>query len=122
MSYPQQPRVLFATLTECTSAAGKPYLRGYVGASNLVAFPGPVDEQGRPTWNLYLSARPPKQDAQEARPAPERPRSASRAIEAPAPRAAPVRREGSGSRQEQAAREVLARYGLHDDPSDPVPF
>ena len=44
------PRVLLATLTECTSARGTVYLRGWLGASNLVAFRGEPDEQGRPTW------------------------------------------------------------------------
>lgn len=64
MSYPQQARVLFAVLTECVSAGGKAYLRGWAGASNLVAFRGEDDDQGRPTWNLYLAERPPKHDGQ----------------------------------------------------------
>ena len=60
----QGSRVLFAILTECTSGAGKPYLRGWAGASNLVGFRGEPDEQGRPTWNLYLTERQPKPDGQ----------------------------------------------------------
>ena len=49
-------------LTECTSARGVPYLRGWLGASNLVAFRGEPDERGRPTWNLYLAERPARAD------------------------------------------------------------
>ena len=52
-----QARVLFATLSKCTSGKGTTYLRGWAGASNLVAFRGADDEQGRPTWNLYLTER-----------------------------------------------------------------
>src|SRR4051812_18836044 len=56
MSGPQQPRVLFATLAECTSGRGNAYLRGWAGASNLVGFRDD-DEQGRPTWSTYLVER-----------------------------------------------------------------
>jgi hypothetical protein len=61
----QQSRVLLAILTECTSAKGNRYLRGYAGASNLVGFPGEPDEHGRPTWHLFLAERPPRQDTVE---------------------------------------------------------
>jgi hypothetical protein len=61
----QQSRVLFATLTEAVSANGRPYLKGWAGASNLVAFRGEPDERGRPTWNLYLTERPPRQEQQD---------------------------------------------------------
>jgi hypothetical protein len=54
----QQNRVLFARLTEAMSAAGRSYLKGWAGASNLIAFKGEPDEQGRPVWNLYLIERP----------------------------------------------------------------
>lgn len=57
---PPQARVLFAVLSECTSGRGTAYLRGWAGASNLVAFPGDPDDQGRPTWNLYLTERQPR--------------------------------------------------------------
>jgi hypothetical protein len=53
----RQAKVLFAQLSECTSARGTRYLKGWAGASNLIAFPGDDDEQGRPTWRLYLSER-----------------------------------------------------------------
>jgi hypothetical protein len=110
----QQSRVLFAVLTECTSAAGRPYLRGWAGASNLVAFRGEPDEEGRPTWNLYLAERQPKQDGQRQERRPTYPRG-----EAPDRKAA--RREGNGSRQERAAREVLSRHG-EPELDDPLPF
>lgn len=65
---PQQSRVLLAVLTERESAAGNPYLSGWAGASNLVAFRGEPDEQGRPTWNLYLAERQPRQEGRQAAP------------------------------------------------------
>ena len=52
-----QSRVLFAVLTECTSGRGNTYMRGWAGASNLVAFRGEDDDQGRPTWQLFLVER-----------------------------------------------------------------
>lgn len=115
--YPQQPRVLLATLSECQSAAGKAYLRGWAGASNLVAFRGTPDEQGRPTWDLFLVERQRHQEARQeppARPASSHqgPQQGARADGPPA-----RRREGSGSRQERAARELIARQddgGLND--------
>ena len=54
---PSSSRVLLATLTECTSAAGRRYLRGWAGASNLVGFQGAPDAEGRPTWQLFLTER-----------------------------------------------------------------
>lgn len=119
MSYPPQSRVLFAVLTECTSGAGKPYMRGWAGASNLVAFRGEDDEQSRPTWNLYLTERPPRQDSRQDAP---QPRPASASGEAPGGRGGPARRQGNGSRQDKAAREVAERYGLREDPDDAIPF
>jgi hypothetical protein len=59
-------RVLLAELVECTSGRGKAYLRGWLGASNLVGFRGEPDDQGRPTWKLYLAERPPRADARPA--------------------------------------------------------
>ena len=56
---PQQ-KVLLAVLSEATSAKGNPYLRGWAGASSLLGFRGEPDEQGRPTWNVYLVERQPK--------------------------------------------------------------
>lgn len=58
----QQARVLFARLTEAISASGRPYLKSWAGASNLVAFKGEPDEQGRPTWDLYLTERALRQE------------------------------------------------------------
>jgi hypothetical protein len=102
------PRVLFATLTEATSAAGRPYLRGWAGASNLVAFRGEPDEQGRPTWDLFLAERPPRQ-------------APARGGEASAAHARSYRREGAKARQERMADEVLQRHG---EPAldDELPF
>lgn len=62
----QTGKVLFATLTECTSGRGSTYLRGWAGASNLVAFRGEDDEHGRPTWQLFLVERPPRAGASAA--------------------------------------------------------
>jgi hypothetical protein len=56
----RQARVLLAQLTECESSRGNRYLRGWAGASNLIGFRGDDDEQGRPTWKLYLAERTPK--------------------------------------------------------------
>lgn len=75
MSTPaHQSKILLTTLTECTSDRGTVYLRGWLGASNLVAFPGEPDEHGRPTWQLYLTERPPR-DAIPADPGSAPPRS-----------------------------------------------
>ena len=65
MNGPPQARVLFATLSECTSGRGTTYLRGWAGASNLVAFRGEDDEQGRPTWQLFLVERQPRDNGQK---------------------------------------------------------
>lgn len=124
--YPQRARVLFAVLTECESGKGNRYMRGWAGASNLVAFRGEDDEQGRPTWNLYLAERQPRQ---ESRPEPSQPRGAAsrrpqppaRAAAAPAARSAPARRSSNGSRQDRIARDTYQRYG---SPAldDEIPF
>ena len=66
-----QARVLLAVPSECVSGNGKAHLGGWAGASNLVAFRGEPDEQGRPTWHLYLAERQPRAEApqrQERRP------------------------------------------------------
>ena len=55
MSGQAQTRVLLATLIECKSAR-------WAGASNVVGFRGNDDDQGRPTWNLYLAERPARTD------------------------------------------------------------
>jgi hypothetical protein len=60
MSEHKQERVLLSKLTECVSARGAIYLRGWCGASNLVAFKDEPDEQGRPCWSLYLVERRPR--------------------------------------------------------------
>ena len=118
MSGPQQARVLFATLTECTSGRGNVYLRGWAGASNLVGFRGDDDDQGRPTWNLYLVERQPREGGQaSARRPQEREATSARATE-PASAGTPSassyrapRRESQAARTECAAREAIDRYG-----------
>jgi hypothetical protein len=60
MTEHRQERVLFTRLVECTSARGKPYLRGWCGVSNLIGFRDGGDEQGRPAWAVYLVERTPK--------------------------------------------------------------
>ena len=72
MREPQPARVLLATLTECTSAKGNAYLRGWLGASNVVGFQGEPDEEGRPTWQLFLAER--QQRPQSALPFARKPR------------------------------------------------
>jgi hypothetical protein len=76
----RQSRVLLATLTECQSAKGRTYLRGWLGASNVVGFQGEDDEEGRPTWQLFLTERQPK--PQHALPLqPRRPRGCGATFE-----------------------------------------
>ena len=126
-----QAKVLFATLTECESARGNVYLRGWAGASNLVAFRGEDDDQGRPTWNLYLVERQPKEDGRaSARRPPEREARSARATEpasagttsASSYRA--LRRESQAARQERLAQETAERHGVHSDAdlNDALPF
>jgi hypothetical protein len=55
-----EAKVLIAELVEHTSARGTRYLRGWLGASNLVAFAGKPDAEGRATWKLYLAERQPR--------------------------------------------------------------
>ena len=87
MSGQPQAKLLLATLTECESARGNVYLRGWLGASNLVGFRGEDDDQGRPTWNLYLVERQPKEDGRATEPASAGTTSASsyRALQAGEP-------------------------------------
>ncbi len=59
MSQERQSRVLLTRLTECVSAKGNRYMRGWAGENNLVAFEGEPDEQGRPRWDLFLVERRP---------------------------------------------------------------
>ena len=122
MSGPQQAKVLLATLTEHVSAKGKPYLRGWAGASNLVAR-GENDAEGRPTWNLYLAERQPREGAQApARRPQEREATSARATE-PASAGTPSasfyyapRRESQTARQERVAAEVAERHGGRTPP------
>ena len=109
MTYERAARVLLAELSECTSASGNRYMRGWLGASNLVAFPGEPDEQGRPTWQLYLSERQPRQDGRQgtgraapARESTHRQDRAQRAPQAQGTHAARLARVGSGGRQDRA--------------------
>jgi hypothetical protein len=128
MSGQPQARVLLATLTERTSARGNAYLSGWAGASNLVAFRGEDDDQGRPTWQLFLVERQPKQDdhAPTQRPK-EREGTAARPTASPGTGARPAssyrapRRESRTARQDRAAREVIDRYG-GAELNDEIPF
>jgi hypothetical protein len=43
-----QAKVLLASLTECVSGRGTRYMRGWLGASNVVAFSAEPYDQGRP--------------------------------------------------------------------------
>jgi hypothetical protein len=52
-------KVLLTTLTEKISARGNVYLSGWLGKARVVGFRG-EDEQGHPTWNLYLSEPEPR--------------------------------------------------------------
>ena len=55
-----QNKVLLAELVEHTSARGNTYLRGWLGATNLIGFRDDPDEQGRPIWRLFLVERQPR--------------------------------------------------------------
>lgn len=120
-----QAKVLLAELAECVSARGKPYLRGWAGASNLVAFRGEPDEQGRPTWKLYLVERQARDgSATAASRAPSGPAAAAGAPRAPSARYRAPPRESARARQERVAGEVAAEYGAEGEPAfnDPIPF
>ena len=117
-----QPKVVLAELTECVSGRGTRYLKGYLGASNLVGFLAEPDEQGRPVWRLFLVERQPRPDTQH------RPANGNRAS---SPELAGQRRNGSriyvgrqsaAARQERAAEDVLERYGAADQLDDAIPF
>ena len=131
MSGQPQARVLFATLTECESARGNVYLRGWAGASNLVGFRGEDDDPGRPTWQLFLVERPPKQDGQApARRPQEREATSARPTASPGTGARPASsyhrapRESATARQERLAQETAERHGVHSDAdlNDALPF
>ena len=131
-SGPQQARVLFATLTECESARGNVYLRGWAGASNLVAFRGEDDDQGRPPWQLFLVERQPREGGQaSARRPQEHDGATARPTASPGTGARPassyhraLRRESQAARQERLAQETAERHGVHSDAdlNDPLPF
>ena len=125
-----QAKVLLATLTECTSGRGNVYLRGWAGASNLVAFRGEDDDQGRPTWHLYLVERQPREGGQaSARRPQEREATSARATEpaSAGTRSASFyrapRRESQTARQERVAAEVAERHGARpgEDFNDEIP-
>lgn len=61
------PRVLLTTLSVRTSAKGTAYLSGWLGKAQVVAFAGDPDKFGNPTWNVYVSEPPPRDDAAEQR-------------------------------------------------------
>ena len=66
-------RVLLTTLSRRTSTKGNEYLAGWLGRASVVAFRGGDDEQGRPTWQLFLVERQPHDGPPAARQrAPER--------------------------------------------------
>lgn len=121
-----QARVLLADLTECVSGRGNRYLKGWLGASSLIAFAGDPDAEGRPTWKLYLSERQPRQDGRQR---PLGSEAAPTANDAPATAGAPSsgsryrapRPESARARQERVAGEVLRDYG-DAKMSDAMPF
>ena len=121
----QQSKVLLATLTEAVSGRGNTYLRGWLGASNLVAFAGEPDEQGRRTWNLYLVERQPRDAAATGSRKPQErdatPRASSATSPRPGGRYSAPRRESEAARRDRAAAEVSARYG-DGELDDPLPF
>jgi hypothetical protein len=120
-----QSRVLFAVLTECESAAGKPYLRGWAGASNLVAFPGKPDEQGRPTWNLFLVARAPRPEYSAVVPEPRG--KAAHQAQQPLTRPGLTRRQAAkAARRERLVQAAAERRACAEASSeeldDEMPF
>ena len=121
----QQSKVLLATLTEAVSGRGNTYLRGWLGASNLVAFAGEPDEQGRRTWNLFLVERQPRDAAATGSRKPQErgatPRGSSATSPRPGGRYSAPRRESEAARRDRAAAEVSARYG-DGELDDPLPF
>ena len=121
----QQSKVLLATLTEAVSGRGNTYLRGWLGASNLVAFAGEPDEQGRPTWNLYLVERQARDAAATGSRKPQERGAGSqppvRSGGGSGGRYSAPRRESEAARRERAAAEVSARYG-DGELDDPLPF
>ena len=121
----RQSRVLLATLTEAVSGRGNTYMRGWLGASNLVAFAGEPDEQGRPTWNLYLVERQPRDGVATAAKKPQERNATSRGNSSTSPhsgdRHSAPRRESEARRQERVAAEIVARYG-DGELNDPLPF
>jgi hypothetical protein len=124
-----QARVLLADLTECVSGRGNRYLKGWLGASSLVAFAGDPDAEGRPTWKLYLTERASRQDGVPA--AHRRPSRADAASASTEPPASPGARPGSSYRvprpesaraqRERVAGEILRDYG-DEELNDAVPF
>jgi len=120
-----QARVLLADLTECVSGRGNRYLKGWLGASSLVAFAGDPDTEGRPTWKLYLTERSPRQDARQR---PSRNDTGSASTEMPASaggrsddRYRAPRPESARTRQDRVSGEVLRDYGK-EEMSDAIPF
>lgn len=112
MSY-GKPRVHLMTLSVRTSGKGNAYLAGWLGKASVVAFAGEPDKFGNPTWNVFLAERGERQE--RGQDASRSPRPSSHAGEAPGGRSG-HRRQSNGSRRDQAAREVAARYGMADDP------
>jgi hypothetical protein len=61
---PREPRVLLVKLTQKTSAQGRLYLTGWMGAARLVAFlTDEQDRDGNPVqvWNVYAAEPQPKE-------------------------------------------------------------
>jgi len=124
-----QARVLLADLTECVSGRGNRYLKGWLGASSLVAFAGDPDAEGRPTWKLYLTERASRQDgAPAARQRAAGPEAASTSTAPPASTGArpggsyrAPRPESARARAERVAGEILREYG-DEELNDAVPF
>lgn len=121
MSY-GKARVHLMTLSVRTSGKGNTYLAGWLGKASVVAFAGEPDKFGNETWDVYVAAPEPRQDAPQPGDASRSPRPASASGEAPAGSSGPARRQGNGSRRDRAARGVAERYGMAADPNDPIPF
>jgi len=119
MSYQRQPRVKLCTLSIRTSSKGNDYLSGYLGKAKVIGFRGEPDKYGSDTWDIFVSEPEPRQDAHDA--ASPAPRAPAPPGAPPRPRAAPARREGGGSRMEQAASASYQRLGA-PGLNDEIPF
>jgi hypothetical protein len=61
-------KILLATLWKRTSAAGNPYLSGFLGKASIVGFRGEPRPDGTPTWDIYIEPGREQEEAREQRP------------------------------------------------------